>query len=162
MSQLQVAGFLEHSTVNGEGFRSVLFLSGCSHACPGCHNAEMQDTTYGDVVDDHVILKSILKNQPLIDGVTFSGGEPFEQAESLISLAASIKAAGLNLWCYTGYTYEHLISSPIRKDLLKFIDVLIDGPFISALHDEHLRYRGSSNQRIIYLHEGQISKIVMD
>ncbi|QEH68876.1 anaerobic ribonucleoside-triphosphate reductase activating protein [Cellulosilyticum sp. ST5] len=156
MSTLQVAGFLDHSTVNGEGFRSVLFLSGCPHACPGCHNPEMQAFHYGDSVEASDILQRILKNKPLIDGITFSGGEPFEQTEALIDLAASIKSTGLTLWCYTGYTYEQLITNPSRRKLLNFIDVLIDGPFILAEKDEHLLYRGSRNQRILYLSQGKI------
>ena len=160
MSQLQVAGFLEHSTVNGEGFRSVLFLSGCLHACPGCHNPEMQDFQYGDLVEDTNLLEAILKNRPLIDGVTFSGGEPFEQAEALIPLATAIKETGLNLWCYSGYTYEQLLEDSRKAKLLKLIDVLIDGPFILAEQEEHLLYRGSRNQRIIHLQEGNILKII--
>lgn len=156
MSTLQVAGFLDHSTVNGEGFRSVLFLSGCPHACPGCHNAEMQDIHYGDLVESSTILERILKNKPLIDGITFSGGEPFEQAEALLSLAAAIKAAGLTLWCYTGYTYETLLLDPVKRDLLNLIDVLIDGPFILAQKEEHLPYRGSRNQRLLYLKDGHL------
>ena len=156
MSTLQVAGFLDHSTVNGEGFRSVLFLSGCPHACHGCHNAEMQAPGYGDLVDSSEILQRILKNKPLIDGITFSGGEPFEQAEALLDLAAAIKAAKLTLWCYTGYTYEVLKQDPIKSKLLALIDVLIDGPFILAEKEEHLPYRGSRNQRMLYLKEGQL------
>lgn len=156
MSTLQVAGFLDHSTVNGEGFRSVLFLSGCLHACSGCHNPEMQAFDYGDLVETSEILQRILKNKPLINGITFSGGEPFEQAEALLDLAASIKAAGLTLWCYTGYTYEELILDPIKRKLLNFIDVLIDGPFILAEKEEHLLYRGSRNQRLLYLSQGNI------
>ena len=159
MSTLQVAGFLDHSTVNGEGFRSVLFLSGCPHACPGCHNAEMQATDYGDLVESSEILQRILKNRPLIDGITFSGGEPFEQAEALLSLAAAIKAAGLTLWCYTGYTYEALMLDSVKRKLLPFIDVLIDGPFILAEKEEHLPYRGSRNQRLLHLKQGEIIEI---
>lgn len=156
MSTLQVAGFLDHSTVNGEGFRSVLFLSGCPHACPGCHNAEMQAPNYGDLVESSEILQRILKNTPLIDGITFSGGEPFEQVEALLDLAAAIKEAGLTLWCYTGYTYETLKQDSIKRKLLPFIDVLIDGPFILAEKEEHLLYRGSRNQRLLHLHQGEI------
>ncbi len=158
MSTLQVAGFLEHSNVNGEGFRSVLFLSGCYHACPGCHNQEMQAFDYGDTLDNSVILHKLIKNKPLIDGVTFSGGEPFEQCESLIELAKSVKEEGLSIWCYTGYTYDALRKDPQKEPLLHYIDVLIDGPYIEALKDEHLLYRGSSNQRILELKNGLIVK----
>lgn len=154
--QLQVAGFLEHSMVNGEGFRSVLFVSGCKHACPGCHNKDMQDFNYGESISTADILQRIQKNRPIIDGVTFSGGEPFEQCEGLTELAQQLKADGLTLWCYSGYTYEVLEDDPSTSDLLQLIDVLIDGPFIEALADANLKYRGSSNQHIYSLENGKI------
>lgn len=162
MSNLQVAGFLDNSTVNGEGFRSVLFLSGCHHNCPQCQNLDMQAFDYGDQVSSDEILKRILKNKPLIDGVTFSGGEPFEQSTFLIPLAKAIKALDLTLWCYTGYTYEGLLEMPEKKQLLKYIDVLIDGPFIVDLADPNLKYRGSSNQRVIQLQNGSLLNILSD
>ena len=131
---LQVAGFLEHSTVNGQGLRSVLFVSGCHHACVGCHNQAMQDANYGEQFTVDTLYKRILKNQPIIEGVTFSGGEPFEQPQALADLAIRLKAVGLNIWCYSGYTYETLkvlaLSNPSIDALLKEIDVLVDGPFI--------------------------------
>ena len=83
MTTLQVAGFLDHSTVNGEGFRSTLFLSGCRHNCPGCHNPETHDPNYGEAMPLTQILERIKKNTPLIDGVTLSGGDPFEQADGV-------------------------------------------------------------------------------
>lgn len=160
--KLQVAGFLEHSTVNGEGFRSVLFLSGCYHACPDCHNQAMQDFYYGEAITSEVLLSRILKNKPLIDGVTFSGGEPFEQARALLPLAKAIHAAGLNIWCYSGYTYDKLIKDSIKYELLHFIDILVDGPFILAEKNELLRFRGSTNQHIYALQDGQIIKCLDD
>lgn len=152
---LQVAGFLEHSTVNGAGFRSVLFLSGCPHHCPECHNASMQAYDYGERLDIQSILDRILKNKPLIDGVTLSGGEPFEQSEALLPLVAALKEEGLNIWCYSGYLLEQLQKDPVKAKLLQYIDVLVDGPFILALKDETLKFRGSSNQHIYSLKNGQ-------
>lgn len=153
-SHLQVAGFLEHSTVNGEGFRSVLFLSGCPHHCPGCHNLEMQNINYGEDVTYDVLLKRIEKVLPLIDGLTLSGGEPFMQAEALIPFLKKLKEKwNLSIWCYTGYTYEALCMNPLHLKLLNYIDVLIDGPFINELKDTNLKYRGSSNQRILKIHQ---------
>ena len=147
---LQVAGFLEHSTVNGEGFRSVLFLSGCPHHCPECHNQEMQSITYGEEVPYWQLLKRIEKVLPLIDGLTLSGGEPFMQAAALIPFVKCVKEKfNLSIWCYTGYTYEELCKDTLHQQLLKYIDVLVDGPFIAALKDTNLKYRGSSNQRIL-------------
>ena len=151
---LQVAGFLEHSTVNGEGFRSVLFLSGCPHHCPLCHNPEMQNANYGEQVDYDAILKRIEKVLPLIDGLTLSGGEPFMQAKALIPFLEYIRSKWhLSIWCYTGYTYEAICQNALHKELLQFIDVLIDGPFIASLKDVNLKYRGSSNQRILKINQ---------
>ena len=153
---LQVAGFLEHSTVNGEGLRSVLFVSGCSHACPGCQNEAMQDTCYGESLSISDIYQRIIKNKPIIDGVTFSGGEPFDQSQALTDLALLLKKEGLTIWCYTGYTYETLKQDSSKRLLLNLVDVLVDGPFISQLKDQNLKYKGSSNQHIYALEQGEI------
>ncbi len=148
---LQVAGFLDHSTVNGEGFRSVLFLSGCHHHCPECHNEAMQNFAYGDTVPVETIIERILKNKPLIDGLTLSGGDPFEQVEGLIALLEMLKPHQLTIWAYTGYTYEALCKDPLRAPLLPYLNVLVDGPFISALKTTSEPYIGSSNQRVLVL-----------
>lgn len=152
-SSLQVAGFLDNSLVNGKGLRSVLFLSGCRHNCMGCHNKPMQDFNYGDTVELEEIMIRINKNIPLIKGVTFSGGEPLEQAENLVKLASIIKSENLNIWCYTGYVFEDILSkmaeNPILKKLMSYIDVIIDGKFDENKKGCNLKYRGSSNQRII-------------
>ena len=150
---LKVAGFLDNSLVNGEGLRSVLFVSGCRHNCPGCHNISMQDFDYGDKVSLAEILNRIKSNIPLIKGVTFSGGDPFEQAEGLSWLASEIKAMGLNIWCYSGYTYDEIIKSKdkYKLGLLSNIDVLVDGRYEENLKKGSLKYTGSSNQKIIRL-----------
>ncbi len=156
---LRVAGFLNHSNVNGEGFRSTLFLSGCYHNCPGCHNTEMQSFSYGDLVPIPTIVEKIKKNMPLIDGVTISGGEPFEQAEQLYELLRIIKSLGLSIWVYTGYVYEELCNDPVKASLLPLIDVLVDGKYVEALTSSDL-YIGSSNQRILKLANGKIENIL--
>ena len=153
---LQVAGFLEHSTVNGMGFRSVLFVSGCHHACSGCHNEAMQNPAYGESLSISEIYQRIIKNKPIIDGVTFSGGEPFEQASALAELATLLKAEGLSIWCYSGYTYQMLFQNEHYAPLLNLVDVLVDGPFIASLADSNLKYKGSSNQHIYRLVQGNI------
>lgn len=158
MSHLQVAGFLDHSFVNGEGFRSVVFLSGCHHHCPDCHNLSMQDFNYGDLLSSEEILAKIKKNLPLIDGVTISGGDPIEQSEFLLPLLKEIKSLGLSIWLYTGYTYERILENPSHKAILPYIDVLVDGPYIPSLKTETKKYVGSSNQRILQLVEGKITK----
>ncbi len=120
----------------------------------------MQDENYGETIDIHSILKDILKNSPIIDGVTISGGEPFLQAKNLISLIKLLKTHNINIWVYSGYTYEELITKQTNTDILNLIDVLVDGRFIMDKHDENLLYRGSSNQRILSLVDGQISSIL--
>ncbi|MGL4736486.1 MAG: anaerobic ribonucleoside-triphosphate reductase activating protein [Cellulosilyticaceae bacterium] len=155
---LQVAGFLDHSLVNGEGFRTTLFLSGCLHACPGCHNQEMQHFGYGEAVSLTDIWLRIQKNLPLVDGVTISGGDPFEQADSLLSLLKQLRAAQINVWVYTGYLYTQLLEDANLAKLLPYIDVLVEGPYVASLHTERIKYVGSSNQRILHLENGQIKK----
>ena len=151
MNNLQVAGFLDNSTVNGKGLRSVLFLSGCSHGCPGCHNKDMQDPSYGESIPTETIIRRIKDNMPIINGVTISGGEPFLQGSSLLPLLKKIKALGLNCWVYTGYSYEQIQAHSYFKQLLPWIDVLVDGPFIEKLLTYDIPYIGSSNQRILNL-----------
>lgn len=163
---LQVAGFLEHSTVNGQGLRSVLFVSGCHHACLGCQNESMQAQDYGELISIETVYHRIIKNEPILDGVTFSGGEPFEQCVGLAKLATRLKSVGLNIWCYSGYTYKELKEMANQntsvKELLSLIDVLVDGPFILSLANPNLKYRGSSNQHIYALMNGKIIQCLDD
>lgn len=160
MTTLQVAGFLDHSTINGEGFRSVLFLAGCNHNCMGCHNIAMQDFNYGDTLPIDEIMHRILKNTFLIDGVTISGGEPFEQSQQLLPLLTELKNHQFSIWVYTGYLYETLKKHPEHRKLLPFIDVLVDGPYLQNAANPNLRYIGSSNQRILKLVNGEIASIL--
>lgn len=156
--KLRVAGFLDNTMVNGKGLRSTLFLSGCNHNCDGCQNKEMQSFKYGDDVELEKINERIKKNIPLISGVTFSGGEPFEQAKELTELAKKIKEENLDIWCYTGYTIEEILKSQDehKLNLLKQLDVLVDGKFQKHLMEGALKYTGSRNQRIINLKEVNI------
>ncbi|MGO5092300.1 anaerobic ribonucleoside-triphosphate reductase activating protein [Clostridium sp. LCP25S3_F10] len=150
---LQVAGFLDNSLVNGLGLRSVVFVSGCKHNCEGCQNKEMQSFCYGDKILLKDILNRIESNIPLIKGVTFSGGEPLEHVEELKILSEEVKKLGLNVWCYTGYTFEYIKKEFDKnhqlKKLIESIDVLIDGKYDESKKDGSLKYRGSSNQRVI-------------
>ncbi|ADL50124.1 anaerobic ribonucleoside-triphosphate reductase activating protein [Clostridium cellulovorans] len=149
MNKLKVGGFLDNSLVNGIGLRSVIFVSGCTHECQGCHNQELQCFSYGEEVTIEEIMDRIKKNLGIIRGVTLSGGDPMEQPQNLMQLSKEIKKLNLNIWCYTGYTYEEILNDQDKSELLKEIDVLVDGPFILKLKDEGLKYKGSSNQRII-------------
>lgn len=149
---LRIAGIQQDSIVDGPGIRYVIFTQGCPHHCPGCHNPQTHDPKGGQDADREKILEQISGN-PLISGVTFSGGEPFVQAEALVPLAKAIKAQGKNLMIYTGYVYEELcrMDAPGVQELLAAADLLVDGPFILKERDLTLSYRGSSNQRVIDL-----------
>ncbi len=150
--KLRISGIVSESIVDGPGFRYTLFVQGCPHNCPGCHNPQTHDFAggYDRNIDD--ILSEVLEN-PLLDGVTFSGGEPMCQAGPLADLAEKIHAAGLDVICYSGYTIEYLMANSTEDNnylkLLSQIDYLIDGPFIMALKSYDCRFRGSTNQRII-------------
>ena len=162
--KLKIGGFLDNSLVNGDGIRIVIFVSGCIHNCKSCQNEFMQDFNYGDdiLIDD--IVQRIKKNMPIIKGVTFSGGEPFESAEALSKLSERVKDLGLNIWCYSGYTYKEIISSgdKYKLRLIRLIDVLIDGKFDETLMEGASKYTGSSNQRIIDVDKSIIqSEIVL-
>lgn len=149
--QIQIAGFLDNSLTNGKGLRSVVFVSGCCHKCPGCHNKPMQNFEYGDLVDVSEVFSRIKENIPIIRGVTFSGGEPFEQPKPLVELAKMVKKEGLDIWCYTGYTFEEIMTSNDKDklELLSNVDILVDGKFKKVLTEGALKYTGSKNQRII-------------
>lgn len=148
---MRVLSITEDSIVDGEGLRTVIFFSGCPHKCPGCHNFESWNYYNGSLYTADELFE-VIKSNPLND-VTFSGGEPFFQAEAIIPLAQKIKALGKSIWSYTGYEYEWLLhqGNAAQIKLLSLIDVLVDGPYIKELTDTTLRFRGSANQRIIRL-----------
>ena len=145
---LRVAGVIEESIVDGPGIRFVLFLQGCRLRCPGCQNPHTWDFEGGTLVPADEVLARIRSN-PLARGVTFSGGEPFEQAEALLPLAEELKEQGYHLMAFTGYTMEQLLQKPECEALLEKLDLLVDGPFIEAQKSLDLRFRGSRNQRIL-------------
>ncbi|MDF2613678.1 MAG: ribonucleoside-triphosphate reductase activating protein [Clostridia bacterium] len=150
--KILLAGILSESLVNGEGLRFVLFSQICKHNCSGCFNPETHSEAGGEWFDLSEIIKQI-KTNPIINGVTFSGGDPFEQADKFAYIAKSIRSKNFTVWCYTGYTYEYIMQNKhIQKgwdDLLNNIDILIDGPFQEEHYNPNLKYRGSSNQRMI-------------
>lgn len=148
MATISLLNILEDTTVDGPGFRTTIYCAGCPNHCPGCHNPQSWDISNGHPVEIEDILKVILAD-PFAD-VTFSGGDPMFQPEGFTELAKAIRQrSNKNIWCYTGYLFEDLLRHPAQRALLEQIDVLVDGRFIEALRDEELRFRGSSNQRIV-------------
>lgn len=152
MSKIRLSGIISESIVDGPGLRFVVFSQGCPHKCKGCHNPQTFDVNGGYEMDTNTILEEVKKN-PLISGITFSGGEPFLQAEQFSDLAKKSRKLGLNVMSYTGYVFEDLLKKlHIRNDwkkLLENIDILVDGPFDLAKKSLLLKFRGSENQRII-------------
>ena len=154
-SKLRLSGIIEESIVDGPGIRFVIFTQGCPHHCPGCHNPQTHDFSGGFDADIPAILAGIREN-PLLDGITLSGGEPFCQAEALLPLVQQVRKLGKTVFAYSGYTLEQLLdlgkNQPAVSELLKLCDTLVDGPYVEALRDLNLEFRGSSNQRVLDLH----------
>lgn len=148
--QIRIAGKVDESIVDGPGFRYAVFTQGCRHHCPGCHNPETHDFEGGFPADCEALLRDMADN-PLLDGLTLSGGDPFEQIPACAFLARGARALGLNVWVYSGYTFEQLHGRPECRELLEACDVLVDGPFVLAQRTLELRFRGSRNQRLIDL-----------
>ena len=145
---IRVLDIIEDTMVDGTGLRTSIYAAGCAHRCQGCHNPQSWDFGAGRLMSTEEIM-DIIKADPFAD-VTFSGGDPMFQPEGFAELARAIRAASSkSIWCYTGFTFEQIITNPRQKALLSQIDVLVDGPFIQSLRDESLLFRGSSNQRII-------------
>lgn len=147
---MRIANTISDSIVDGPGLRFTVFTQGCPHHCPGCHNPETHctDGGYEISLED---LAARLSTNPLIDGLTLSGGDPFVQGEECAALGHIAREKGLNVWTYTGYTYETLLAmaQPGQLALLDETDVLVDGPFILALKSYAAKFRGSANQRLI-------------
>lgn len=151
---IRIAGVVKESIVDGPGLRFVVFAQGCPHQCLECHNPATHDFDGGYVCEFDTIISAIDKN-PILSGVTFSGGEPFYQAEAFYFLALKLKEKGLNLLSYSGYTYEELIcmgkSNEYVIKLLDLLDLLIDGRYMMGQKDLTLIFKGSCNQRFIDL-----------
>lgn len=167
---LQLAGVVRESIVDGPGLRFTVFAQGCPHHCPGCHNEGTHAFDGGTETKIETIISEIARN-PLLSGVTFSGGEPFCQAQGFSVLASKIKSRGLHIVTFSGYNYEELLKLASRadaegkavKELLDLTDLLIDGRFELAKRDLTLCFRGSQNQRLIDMNKTrEIGEIVLD
>lgn len=145
---IRIAGLVNDSIVDGPGFRLAVFTQGCPHNCEGCHNPETHDFNGGSVKDTAEIIK-MMNDNPLLDGITLSGGDPFCQPAPCIELAKAARKLGLNVWAYSGWTYEEIMADADMAALVKELDVLIDGPFILAQRTLDKRFMGSKNQRAI-------------
>lgn len=144
--KIRIAGVEPESVVDGEGIRFAIFFQGCLRRCKGCHNPATHALDGGKLVDTTALIDAFKKN-PLLTGITLTGGEPFLQIPAALELAKAAKSSGLDVWCYTGYTLENI--PPAASELLKNIDVLVDGEYIEELRDLELAFRGSKNQRVI-------------
>ena len=157
MKPLRVLYVYDETIADGDGLRLSIYFSGCSHNCFGCHNPDSHDPEKGVLLDSVLAAEIVNKvnTNPLLDGITLSGGDPMFNPEALLEFLKFLKEkTKKNIWCYTGYTYEQLLKDPLRAECLKYIDTLVDGPFIMALRDPSLSFRGSTNQRILPLKNG--------
>ncbi|MDE6598976.1 MAG: anaerobic ribonucleoside-triphosphate reductase activating protein [Oscillospiraceae bacterium] len=162
---IRISGIINDSIVDGPGIRLTIFTQGCPHHCEGCHNPQTHNFDGGEDVTIESLLEKV-KGNPLLDGVTFSGGEPFCQAKQLYELGLEVKKAGMNVVTYTGYLYEYLTenanSDNYYNELLSVTDYLVDGPFVLSKRDILLKFKGSSNQRIIDVKKSLVEKKVAE
>ena len=158
--KIRIAGTVNDSVVDGPGIRYTVFFQGCHHNCFGCHNPQTHSVDGGYEIDTDEIIKEI-RNNPLLDGITLSGGEPLLQVEGAGELARICRENGLNVICYTGFTYEKIFGIKNIGLLLPYIDYLVDGKFENDLRDLSLKYRGSKNQRIIDVQKSLIQESIV-
>lgn len=148
-NQIRLASPLQFdSFVDGPGIRMVLWTQGCGHHCPGCHNPHTHERNGGTAYEVSQIIEEMTASH-LQSGLTLSGGEPFLQADALLSIVDAAKEMKLNIWAYSGFLFEELLKDPVKYELLKKLDVLVDGKFIENQKDHRLVFKGSKNQRII-------------
>ena len=148
--KIRILDILEETMMDGPGLRTSIYCAGCAHHCPGCHNPQSWDFAGGREVTVDELLEVIKADE--FANVTFSGGDPLYQVEAFTELARRIKEeTGKTIWCYTGFTYEEVLADTRLSQILPYLDILVDGPYVEALRDTNLPFRGSSNQRILNL-----------
>jgi len=162
MCKVRLSGIVPESVCDGPGLRTVLFFQGCCHYCIGCHNPQTWPFDGGEEFTVSDLLRT-LPDSPLITGITFSGGDPFYQAEAAALIAKELHNRGKNIWAYTGFKWEELLmeSNPSRIKFLLECDVLVDGPFNNKEVKIGLIFRGSLNQRIILVKESFFKKRII-
>ena len=152
MEPLHIINVYPETISDGFGVRYAIYLAGCTHHCRGCHNPGSWSPVAGEPLTELILSRIVaeINDNPILDGITISGGDPFYNPFALLALLRRLKEeTHKNVWCYTGYTFERLLNNPKQAELLNYIDVLVDGKFKQSLHDESLLFRGSSNQRLI-------------
>ena len=149
---LYISGVQYESLADGIGFRTAIFISGCEHNCPGCHSPNTHSFTARKECTDELIAEikdGIEKRSQMLYGITFSGGDPFYSPEKVIKLIHQLGVENHHIWMYSGFTVEEILADPKKKELLSYAEVLVDGPFMISERNVSLRFRGSSNQRLI-------------
>ena len=153
---MRVLDIIHGSIVDGEGLRTSIYFAGCKHRCKGCHNPQSWDFNSGIDMSIDEIFEDIKKNN---FNVTYSGGDPlYQNLYDLVALSKKIHSLGLDIWLYTGFTFEELLNDSKYKDILENVDVIVDGPFIEEKKDLSLLFRGSSNQRILKRNNGKFEE----
>ena len=157
---MRINSIVRESIVDGPGIRFVVFTQGCHHSCPGCHNPQTHDVCGGfEITPEELVseFKKSISDNPLLDGVTITGGEPLLHASGLLSFLPAVREAGFNIWLYTGYTVEEIraVGSPEQLLLLESVDVVVDGRFESERRTVDIPFVGSRNQRVIGVKEGK-------
>ncbi len=148
--KIRVLDIIAGTIVDGPGLRTSIYVAGCRHGCEGCHNPQSWDFSSGHDMSVDEIIEHVEDNG---FNVTLSGGDPLYQIDAVIELCDAIRSIGKNIWCYTGFTYEEIISDNSLARILDHVDVIVEGRFISSLKDPTLQFRGSSNQRIIHVND---------
>ena len=149
---LRLLRTFKETIVDGVGLRYSIYFSGCSHACPGCHNDYSWNPNNGTELTYEILneIANEINQNELLDGITISGGDPLFNPKDMLKVLKFLKEkTKKNIWMYTGYTLEEIKKDDLRKKCLKYVDVLVDGRFIKELYDPNIKFRGSSNQRII-------------
>lgn len=154
---MKILDIVPGTSVDGPGLRTAIYFAGCAHKCEGCHNPQSWDFDGGREMTVEELMDVIIEND---FDVTFTGGDPIYQAKDIVALASEIVKVGKDIWCYTGFRYEDLMLHDDAKELLRYVDVLVDGPFVNSLRDVHLLFRGSSNQRLVDIKKSTPDSVV--